>query len=114
MQHLIRTFKGLSDPNRIRILKLLEIRPLCVCELTAILELAPSTVSKHLSLLAQAGLVTSDKSGKWVTYSLNFSQDEPYARHLLPLLRSWLQDDSTLARDRDKLRTIKLQNKQAG
>jgi len=51
VRDLSRVFKALSDMNRVRILKMLEIRPLCVCEITEVLQLATSTVSKHLSIL---------------------------------------------------------------
>jgi len=66
MRHLIKTFKAVSDPNRIRILKMLEVRELCVCEITEILNLAASTVSKHLSLLRDAEFILDRKEGKWV------------------------------------------------
>ena len=55
MRKLSKTFQALSDTNRIRILKIFEQRSLCVCEITEILKLANSTVSKHLSILRDAG-----------------------------------------------------------
>jgi ArsR family transcriptional regulator len=54
MKNHLKVFKSLSDKNRLRIMKMLEARPMCVCEITAVLNLAPSTVSKHLSLLHEA------------------------------------------------------------
>ena len=57
MRELVKIFKALSDSNRIRIIKMLQIRPLCVCEITAVLNLATSTVSKHLSILREADLI---------------------------------------------------------
>jgi DNA-binding transcriptional ArsR family regulator len=51
-------FKALSDKNRIRIIKMLQKKPLCVCEIRAVLKLAVSTVSQHLSILREAGLIT--------------------------------------------------------
>ena len=59
---------ALSDPNRVRALVALRGRELCVCQLVELLELAPSTVSRHLKILAQAGLVESRKQGRWVYY----------------------------------------------
>lgn len=63
--------KAMSDKNRLRIIKMLEVKPLCVCEITDILQLATSTVSKHLTILKDAGIVIDKKSGRWVTYELN-------------------------------------------
>ncbi|MFO7524521.1 MAG: metalloregulator ArsR/SmtB family transcription factor, partial [Ignavibacteriaceae bacterium] len=54
-------FKTLSDPNRLRILKMLQIKPLCVCEITDVLQLATSTVSKHLSILKETGFIIEEK-----------------------------------------------------
>lgn len=110
LRKLTQTFQALSDPTRIRILKLLEHNPLCVCELTEILSMAPSTVSKHLSILFRAHLVTFGKSGKWVIYSLNRDSEEPYVQPLLLLLNEWLPAETTLSRDRNVLSGMKPRN----
>lgn len=68
---LTKTFKALSDNNRVRIIHLLLQKELCVCEITYILNLATSTVSKHLSILKEAGIVIDSKDGKWIDYSIN-------------------------------------------
>ena len=60
----VRVFKALSDPNRIRIMKLMLERELCLCEVREVLNLSNSTVSKHLSILRDAGLVLDSKNGK--------------------------------------------------
>ena len=62
--------KALSDPNRVQMLCALRGGELCVCQLIDLLQLAPSTVSKHLSILNQAELVESRKEGRWVYYRL--------------------------------------------
>ena len=62
--------KALSDENRVRILMALRTHSFCVCEITAFLDLSPSTTSKHLSVLKQAGLIEARKDGKWVYYRL--------------------------------------------
>lgn len=62
--------KALAHPGRLRILAMLRGGDLCVCQMTAVLELAASTVSSHLSDLRRAGFVTERKSGKWVHYHL--------------------------------------------
>ena len=106
MHRLVKTFKALSDGNRLRILKMLEVRPLCVCEITEVLNLAASTVSKHLSILRDADFIIDNKEGKWVNYALNQNFDNMYIRHLLPLIRTWLPDDETVKKDREKVANV--------
>ena len=55
-------FKALSDNSRLRILKMLQTKSLCVCEIQDILGLAASTVSKHLSILRDAGFISEEKT----------------------------------------------------
>ena len=62
--------KALSDPNRVRVLMMLRGGELCVCQIIKLLGLSPSTVSKHMSLLRQAGLVRTRKQGRWTYYRL--------------------------------------------
>ena len=64
-----RFFKALADETRIRILKLLEVREMCVCEVMVALNLTQPTASHHLGILENAGLVKNRKEGKWVFYS---------------------------------------------
>ena len=61
-------FKALSDESRLRTFHVLSRGELCVCQITELLGLAPSTVSKHMSVLKQAGLVESRKDGRWIYY----------------------------------------------
>jgi ArsR family transcriptional regulator len=66
-------FKALADPNRLRLLSLVKAEPSgesCVCDLTAPLELGQPTVSHHLKILVDAGLLHRDKRGTWAYYSL--------------------------------------------
>ena len=60
--------KALSDENRLRALLALRKQELCQCQVVELLQLAPSTVSKHLSILKQAGLVESRKVGRWIHF----------------------------------------------
>jgi DNA-binding transcriptional ArsR family regulator len=62
--------KALADETRVRILMALRDGELCVCQITELFGMAPSTISKHLSILAQAGLVASRKADRWVYYRL--------------------------------------------
>lgn len=96
MREITKIFKALSDPNRVRILKLLEKKPICVCEFPTLLNIAVSTVSKHLSILRDAGLITDRKTGKWVIYSLNTNSQNLQVRQILSLMPMWLNDDENL------------------
>ncbi|UCD31913.1 MAG: winged helix-turn-helix transcriptional regulator [Desulfobacterales bacterium] len=62
--------KALSDENRVRMLLALDGRELCVCQIVELLGLAPSTVSKHMSILANARLVENRQDGRWRYYRL--------------------------------------------
>ena len=83
-----------SDPNRVKMIKLLQHKVMCVCEIQVALGLAQSTVSKHLKILEEAGLITYYKDGLWVNYSLADGTDSPFAANLLGNLKHWLDDDS--------------------
>lgn len=96
MKPFIRVMKALSDPNRIKIIKLLEKKELCVCELTAALSLAQSTVSKHLKQLEDAEIVEYRKDGPWVNYRLATESESPYARALLGQISQWLNDEKDI------------------
>lgn len=106
MRDVVKIFKALSDPNRLRIIKMLQIRPLCVCEITDVLQLATSTVSKHLSILRDSELIMDEKEGKWVNYRLNLQAADEYVGKLLPLLEKWLPDDNTVRQDAEKVKSV--------
>jgi len=78
MRNVVTIAKALSDENRVRILAILEGRELCVCQVIELLNLAPSTVSKHLSILKQARLIDGRKQGRWMYYRLA-DEDVPLA-----------------------------------
>ena len=99
--------KAAGDPTRTRILKLLEGGGLCVCQVQAILGLAPSTVSKHLTVLKMAGLVTDQRDGKWIQYALSTEAANPYVGPVLALLRGPLDRDPAVLADRQRLRMVK-------
>jgi ArsR family transcriptional regulator len=102
MKSYLKVFKALSDKNRLRIMKMLETKPMCVCEITAVLSLAPSTVSKHLSLLHEAGLIEDRKQGRWVNYSLPGKNLIPLVSEMLRLLRRSLKDHPEVMADMEK------------
>ena len=106
MRNLAKIFKALSDKNRLRIIKMLEVKPLCVCEIREVLNLATSTVSKHLSILRDTEIILDEKDGKWVNYRLNDQEKNEYVQALLPLIEEWLPEDKTVQTDRKKLQNI--------
>jgi DNA-binding transcriptional ArsR family regulator len=71
MKKAVRLFKALGDPTRLRIINLLEGGELCVCQLTAALGMGQSRISRHLSILREAGLIEDRRRGKWVHYRLS-------------------------------------------
>ncbi|AIY00816.1 transcriptional regulator, ArsR family [Arthrobacter sp. PAMC 25486] len=80
-------FKALADPNRLRILSIISTDPAaetCVCDITEPLELGQPTVSHHLKILVEAGLLTRDKRGVWAYYSLVPGALESLAATLTP------------------------------
>ncbi|MBE2279066.1 MAG: winged helix-turn-helix transcriptional regulator [Ignavibacteriaceae bacterium] len=99
MKETAKLFKALSDPNRLRILKMLEKRTLCVCEITDVLNLATSTVSKHLSILKESELIVEEKNGKWVDYSLNTTTENKRVKEFLNNLDLWIVDEQIVKID---------------
>ncbi|RKY10800.1 MAG: ArsR family transcriptional regulator [Planctomycetota bacterium] len=103
MRQLVRTTKAIADESRIRILGALRSRELCVCQLIELLGLAPSTVSKHLSILKNARLVNSRKQGRWMYYRLA-GEDAPEAiKTALAWVLSSLADKHRTVEDEQRL-----------
>lgn len=96
MKTFIRVMKALSDPNRVKMMKMLQNRPLCVCEIKEALGIAQSTASKHLKILEDADLVRSFKDGLWVNYSLSTGSDSPFAASMIGNLKHWLDNESEI------------------
>ncbi|UCF91951.1 MAG: winged helix-turn-helix transcriptional regulator [Desulfobacterales bacterium] len=98
MKSFIKVMKALSDPNRVKIIKLLQQKMMCVCELRGSLGISQPTVSKHLKILEEAGLVDYAKDGQWVNYFLADGRSSPYVASLLGNLKHWLEDDPEVAK----------------
>jgi ArsR family transcriptional regulator len=98
MKEFIKVMKALSDPNRVKIVKMLQHKSMCVCEMQAALGIAQPTVSNHLKVLEDAGLVSFRKDGLWVNYQLSDGSDSPYAASLLGNLKHWLKEDAEVGR----------------
>lgn len=93
MKDFIKVMKALSDPNRVRIVKMLQHKLMCVCEIQEALRIAQSSVSKHLKILEEAGLVDYKKDGLWVNYYLTDGRKSQYASSLMGNLRHWLEEE---------------------
>jgi arsenate reductase/ArsR family transcriptional regulator len=106
MRQLEAALKAAGDPTRTRILKLLEARDLCVCQIQAVLRLAPSTISKHLAILKASGLVDDRKDGRWVHYALASEDHNPYAKDVLRLIRGALLRDPKILEDQRHLKDV--------
>ena len=102
----LRVTKALADLQRVRILMLLQGGELCVCQIMEVLGLAPSTVSKHLSLLNAAGLVDARKAGRWAYYRLPHGAAQAAIRPLLQWLRTSLRHDDGTKDDVLRLRRV--------
>jgi DNA-binding transcriptional ArsR family regulator len=106
MREFMNITKALADDNRVRALLALRKGELCVCQITELFGLAPSTVSKHLSILSQARLVDSRKEGRWIYYKLP-GKDAPLAvREAIDWVGKSLAADPRVARDNLALKKI--------
>jgi DNA-binding transcriptional ArsR family regulator len=95
---LVKINKALAHPVRVRIASMLRGGPLCVCQVTAVVRQAPSTVSAHLAELRRVGIVLEQKNGKWVEYRL--SEEGPHVTLLEALMPSLGSDARILADER--------------
>jgi len=106
MRAFMNITKALADENRIRTLLALRTGELCVCQITELFGLAPSTISKHLSVLAQAGLVESRKDGRWIYYQLPGPTAPVEIREALDWVVKSLAAHPRAAEDRKALKRI--------
>ena len=106
MKKILQLSKALSDAGRLRALAALAGGELCLCQVIELLELAPSTVSRHMGLLLQAGLVETRKDGRWIYYRLP-DRPDPAAGQALELARSSLEADPTIQADARRLKRIR-------
>lgn len=100
MNELTSLFKALSDETRLRIVKLLEKGELCVCDITAALDMVQPKVSFHLNVLKEAGLIRDRKEGRWTHYRLDESD---LFRRLLLLSACERMTGAAVGKDRERL-----------
>ena len=99
--HVVQVARALADQTRLRVLCALRKGELCVCQITELVGLAPSTVSRHMSLLSGAGLVSSRKEGRWVYYRLPQEPDAQAAAALRWALEAFGATDRARADERE-------------
>ena len=106
MRDLMAVTKALADESRVRILLALEAGELCVCQIVELLQLAPSTVSKHMSILKQARLLESRKEGRWMFYRLADKDGSTEATEMSTLVFHLTVADPQRREDAKRLRQI--------
>jgi DNA-binding transcriptional ArsR family regulator len=106
MRDFLNITKALADENRLRAVMALQDGELCVCQITEFLGLAMSTVSKHLSILYQAGLVDARKEGRWMYYSLAGKEAPNAAREGVAWVRRSLARSDRIAEDAKRLKKV--------
>jgi ArsR family transcriptional regulator, arsenate/arsenite/antimonite-responsive transcriptional repressor len=103
MKELLQITKALSDGNRLRVVvSLMEQKELCVCQITEMLRLATATVSRHMSVLQNAGMVLNRKDGRWVHYRLS----ESFPKLLRQWIKSYSENSKDIEMDRKAMETI--------
>lgn len=106
MRSFLAITRALNDQTRLRILLALREGELCLCQLVDLLALAPSTVSKHVNLLHQAGLIDRRKEGRWVFFKLAGREAPPVARRAIRWVVESLEEDAVIAGDERKLTDV--------
>ena len=99
MQEFLNVAKAVSDETRARIVMFLRSGELCVCQIVDVLGLAPSTVSKHMSILKQAELVETRREGKWTYYRLPGKSSGRAVGEIVRWLRAHVDDDPAVLND---------------
>ena len=107
MRELIKVFKAVADKNRLRIFKMLQHKKMCACELSAALGITRPSVSRHLSLMKDAGLVEDERNGPWVDYMLCEEKSNKYAPVIQSHLKEWINGDQEIKGIIKKTKTLK-------
>ena len=106
MLEFLNITKALAEENRLRILLALEVEELCVCQIIELLELAPSTVSKHIYVLRQARLVEGRKDGRWMYYRLADESASAQVSEAIAWLKKSLSPSERIREDAKRLKEI--------
>ena len=106
MRSTLAITKALADENRLRALYALKDGELCVCQLIRLLELAPSTVSKHMAILKNARLVDHRKQSRWIHYRLADEDPSDEVKAALAWISQALSKSPVVQRDAIRLKEI--------
>jgi len=105
LKAVVKVFKALADPTRLRVMLLLLRRELCVCEIMFVLDMEQSRVSHHMRILRQAGIVEDIRQGRWIIYRIS-AQARPFVEDLSAgALRERIEGSPETAQDVRKLDT---------
>jgi len=107
MRELVKVLKAVADKNRLRIFKMLQHKKMCVCELSAALGISMPSVSRHLSMMKDAGLIEDERDGMWTNYMLCRETINKYAPVLKAQLQEWINDDEDIKKMLKKTETLK-------
>ncbi len=106
MNDVLDIAKALGDGSRLRALMALTTGELCVCQIIELLGLAPSTVSKHMSILRQAHLVEARKEGRWMYYRMAGPGQSKAVGDALAWINRNLAGTAQIQNDAKKLKRI--------
>lgn len=107
MREFMNIIRALADEHRVRALLSLRGGELCVCQIIELLNLAPSTVSKHMSILKQAGLVDATKRGRWVYYRLPHGVETSHlAADAVSFVLESVSNNPVILQDDEQLRNV--------
>ena len=106
MREFMAVMKAMADESRCRALMSLSGRELCVCQITELLGLAPSTVSKHMAILKSARLVEARKEGRWIFYRIADHEATPEAKAAIVFLTARLAKEPGIREDCKRLEKI--------
>ena len=106
LRELTKIFKALGDRNRFRIVKMLQKRPLCVCEIREVLGVSQPAVSRQLNILKNAGLIEDEKHGIWTNCRLPESFENKHVSAILKYLEPYGDEDSQIISDRRKVTRV--------
>lgn len=107
MREFLSITKALGDETRVRALLALRGGELCLCHMIQLMDLAPATLSKHMDLLVQAGLVERRKDGRWCYFRLAGRQASPAVQRVLRWAMDALAGDPVAQRDADALAKLR-------
>lgn len=102
MEQFMNITKAMADASRIRIILALTEGELCVCQISDMLNLAPSTVSKHISILRQAGFVKQRKDGRWIYYKISCNNAK--SKSAIEWIKKSLKNDNQIKTDKKTLK----------